>query len=131
MSLTQSLQDLMLPSLHIQRYRELQQRLEKTSDTISQHTFDRAVLKASVTDLQQYFQTQILRLDLDEIEMEFRQQVQSIQVEINKQLRLLNMDAMFLQAAKQSSTLEQRVQQMRDRCSLLHRYCDAILAKTR
>jgi hypothetical protein len=52
---------------------------------------------------------------------------QAIYVEINKQLRLLKTDMLFLQSAKQAATQAQRVQQMRDRLTLLERYCEMIL----
>ncbi len=51
----------------------------------------------------------------------------AIQVEINKQLRLLNTDSLFLRSAKQAITQAQRLQQMRDRLTLLERYCEMIL----
>jgi hypothetical protein len=55
--------------------------------------------------------------------------VQSYQTEINKQLRLLEMDLMFLKAARQGATIEARWKGMGDRIHLLILYCDAILSE--
>jgi hypothetical protein len=52
---------------------------------------------------------------------------QAIQVEINKQLRLLKTDRLFLRSAKQAHIVDQRLQQMTDRLTLLERYGEMIL----
>lgn len=51
----------------------------------------------------------------------------AIQVEIDKQLRLLSLDQMFLNTARQTSTLRQRFQQIHGRLDLLASYGQAIL----
>ncbi len=51
---------------------------------------------------------------------------QPVQVEINKQLRLLEADSRFLGAAKQQQTIQQRKQQIQQRLDLLIRYAAAI-----
>jgi hypothetical protein len=56
------------------------------------------------------------------------QRLQMFQVEIGKQLRLLALDALFLQTAKQAATIESRQQQARAKINLLLQYCDGILA---
>lgn len=118
----------MLPSLHIQHYRSFQQALRQISDLLSQHTVDHTVLKRSVTELQQYFQTQILTLNMTTLTASLEQHIQSIHVEMNKQLRMLAMDLMFLQTARQAPTVTQRLQQIGDRLDMLQRYCETILA---
>lgn len=60
---------------------------------------------------------------------EVSSQVQAVSVEIDKQLRLLAIDALFLQTARQSTTLEHRRQQIGDRLTLLQRYCELLLAE--
>jgi hypothetical protein len=50
-------------------------------------------------------------------------------VEINKQLRLLEMDLMFLRAARQEATSRQRWQMMGDRLRLLGVYGDGLLGQ--
>ncbi|MBF2029928.1 MAG: heterocyst frequency control protein PatD [Oscillatoriales cyanobacterium C42_A2020_001] len=117
----------MLPSSHLQPYETFKQILKEVKDTLFQDTVDRGVLRGVVAKLQDYFHDQILVLDLTELEPKLEQQVQAFQVEINKQLKLLSMDATFLQAAKQASTVEQRLNQAGDRLTLLLRYCEALL----
>ena len=48
---------------------------------------------------------------------------QSLQVEIHKQLRLLEMDWAFLRTARQAVTLNQRRSAMHDRVGILLGYC--------
>ncbi|PSB23662.1 hypothetical protein C7B82_30405 [Stenomitos frigidus ULC18] len=86
-------------------------------------------LKSKAMALQQFFREQILSLQLDELAPAVQHWVQSYHVEIDKQLRLLAMDIMFLQAARQSVTAEQRRQQIRDRLTTLQRYCDGLLGE--
>jgi hypothetical protein len=56
------------------------------------------------------------------------EKVRSYQIEIDKQLRMLEMDLMFLKTARQVATSQQRWQMMGDRLRLLGAYCDGILA---
>lgn len=60
---------------------------------------------------------------------DFEVKVQSYQTEINKQLRLLNIDLMFLKSARQVAKSEQRWAMMGDRLHLLVLYCDALLSQ--
>ncbi|MDX2231225.1 MAG: heterocyst frequency control protein PatD [Leptolyngbyaceae cyanobacterium bins.349] len=117
----------MLPSSHSQVYREFKLDLEELKDTLSQDTVDRSHLKSSVAKLQDFFQNQILTLDGNGLDPTLEHQVQSFQVEIDKQLKLLGMDGLFLQAAKQAATATQRINQASDRLTLLLRYCDLLL----
>ncbi|GAB4370565.1 MAG: hypothetical protein Kow00121_11380 [Elainellaceae cyanobacterium] len=77
-------------------------------------------------EAQQAFQ-QILALDLEGLEPAMAMKLQSYQTEINRLLRLLGMDVMFLQAARQSATNSQRQQQMGDRLGQLRQFCEAVL----
>lgn len=119
----------MFSQIHLENYAEFRQMLASAKETLFQHTGDRASLRSSVVKLQQIFQNKILPLNLDGFDSALAQHIQSLHVEIDKQLKLLSMDAMFLQAARQATTLEQRLQQARDRLTLLLQYCDAILQK--
>jgi hypothetical protein len=77
----------------------------------------------AVQVIERHFRDQILADTLDD------NPHQAIHVEINKQLRLLNTDVLFLRSAKQAVTQDQRLQQMRDRLTLLARYCEMILGQ--
>ena len=113
----------MVPLLHQQQYEELKQRFAQLGLCIS----DAAALKVAIAEVHQWFRQHILTLNLDELTPVDQQRVQSVQVEINKQLRLLGVDALFLQTSRQRSTTEQRQQQVYDRLQTLIRYCEAVL----
>ena len=123
-----------LPLLHQQRYEAFQQRLDQIAQTIAQANDERyrehaVVLQAEITDLQQFFRLHLLSLSLDEFAPSMQHWMQSYQVECDKQLRLLGLDAMSLRAARQPATIAQRQQQVSDRLSTLQRYCAAVLGK--
>lgn len=117
----------MLPEIYRQRYQDFRQILERLQTLISQPEFDRAILKADALTVQQFFQDQVRSLDLEALDPTVEQRSHSFHVEMNKQLRLLAMDVMFLQTAKQSATSQQRLGQVSDRITTLIRYCDALL----
>ncbi|MBW4465993.1 MAG: heterocyst frequency control protein PatD [Pegethrix bostrychoides GSE-TBD4-15B] len=85
----------------------------------------RAKLATHLPQLQRLFQ-QSLPTEIS-AENNLSEKLQPLQIEINKQMRLLETDAVFLKAARQPATIEQRCQQIRTRVSLLLRYCEAIL----
>lgn len=120
----------MLPLLHQSGYQALQQQLEGLQATIADSPGEIVSLKSTVSAVQALFQTEILSLPIADLDPQLAQRLQSIHVEIDKQLRLLGMDVMFLQAARQTATVTQRQQQIRDRLNLLLRYCDALLGAT-
>jgi hypothetical protein len=80
----------------------------------------------AIAELHRAFQVEILPggdgEDGDEAG-EMVQRLRSLNVEIDKQLKLLAMDLQFLRAAQQAATVEQRRQQMGKRLELLERYC--------
>lgn len=115
-----------MPPKYFQIYQAFEQDVNGLSRAIAQRE-DSVTIKADVSALQAFFQTHIWILNLDELDPTLAHQVQSFNVEIDKQLRLLSMDGMFLQAAKQASTREQRLNQMGDRLTLLLRYCHGLL----
>ncbi|MDJ0676387.1 MAG: heterocyst frequency control protein PatD [Calothrix sp. MO_167.B42] len=77
--------------------------------------------------LRKFYQQQILTLAPEDTESQNRGQINSYQTEISKQLRLLEMDMIFLQGAKQTTTVQTRLQAISDRLNILIQYCDAIL----
>lgn len=106
---------------------ELTGRVESPSSFGVGSTSVGAVTEA-VAAMTQRFQQQMVGLNAIAMDEAIALRIQSIQTEINKQLRLLTMDTMFLKTARQSETSQQRQQQMADRIDLLLRYCEAILA---
>lgn len=101
-----------------------------------------AFLKSEITKLQHNFRDGILSLTaiadstasendpamVNELLPEIAHRLRAIQVEIDKQLKLLAMDVLFLQTARQTTTAEQRQQQMSDRLEQLERYCALVLS---
>lgn len=83
-------------------------------------------LQATFLDLQQYFQTTLLPTDYPDLDDLAESKLVSYQTEISKELRLLGMDIMFLQSARQAMKIQQRQAQMRDRLDRLEGYCDRI-----
>lgn len=118
----------MLPEIHRQRYLEFRRSLQQLKATVTQSQPEGAVLKVAWQDLQQFFQNQIIPLGAEELaDPSLEQRVQSYQTEMSKQLRLTGTDIMFLQAARQSTTLQQRQVQISDRLTMLVGYCDVLL----
>lgn len=119
----------MLPNSHRPYYQAFYQFLQHFQSRVSQANPDAKALQIAFLDMQQYFQQQIASLDLDadDLASEQSSKVRSLQTEINKQLRLLATDVMFLQTARQPLTVQQRQGQMGDRLQLLQRYCEALL----
>lgn len=116
-----------LPLSQQQCYAAFKRVVEQTSQLAAAAEVDSAALKPKVAALQQLFRSQILSLPKDELPLTLQHRVQLYQVEIDKQLRLLGMDVLFLQSARQAVTLEQRCGQIRDRLHTLRRYCEALL----
>ena len=90
-------------------------------------------IAASQPDISE-FQAIFLKVEqagssLAEGEGDWDVKAQSYQTEINKQLRLLKIDLMFLKSARQTATSEQRWATMSDRLHLLIIYCDTLLSQ--
>lgn len=116
----------------LQAYQQSYQRLEQLVRQLQVKAAHNAVtsteLKVDLLEIQQV-QQQIVSLQLNfPDQQEAVAQIQPIQTEITKQLRLLETDILFLQTARQSATVQQRKQQICNRLTLLLRYCAAILA---
>lgn len=116
----------MLPNLHRQRYQEFSEVLEQLQ-TAASIQLDLPKLRHLFLEAQQFFQQEVVTLNAGELEQSHEPRVRSYQTEMSKQLRLLGMDVMFLQAARQEETVEGRQRQLSDRLKTLISYCDAIL----
>lgn len=117
----------MLPVSHRQPYQTFDQSLRRFGERVRQANPDTQTLQRIFLEIQQQFQQQIMSQNLEDLDSAVEHRVQSLQTEMTKQLRLLAMDVMFLQTARQPVTLQQRQAQMGDRLQLLQRYCEAIL----
>ncbi|MBH8574421.1 heterocyst frequency control protein PatD [Nostocaceae cyanobacterium CENA369] len=109
-------------SLNLEKYQALATLLEELRldvTTTQLNTPDE--LRQRLAALQQMYQQQIVPLTEED------SRVQSYRTEISKQLRLLEIDVMFFQGARQASTVKTRLQTIGDRLTTLIQYCDAIL----
>jgi hypothetical protein len=104
-------------------YQQFQRLVMGAQQSCDMTPIDAVNIGKTVQTIAIYFRDQILTATTTEDDPHH-----AIQVEINKQLRLLKTDGLFLRSAKQPTTQEQRLQQMRDRLTLLQRYCEMILA---
>lgn len=120
-----------LPLAQQHDYETFRQTLRQVQQMTVSPDANSTLLRSEVTALQQYFHDQLLRLPIDTLSSATQQWVQSYQVEMDKQLRLLGMDVLFLQAARQTATALQRQQQVCDRLGTLQRYCEALLGEER
>lgn len=116
----------MLPKNYHEPYLEFQRILQKLQSASNASESWGSEAQIDFQTLQQLFQ-QMLNLEWDQVDSNLAAKAQSIHIEINKQLRLLSMDLMFLKSARQSTTATQRQQQMSDRIELLMRYGEGIL----
>ena len=69
-------------------------------------------------EIQAFFQTKIINTDLEVTPPNL-----SLQVEIDKQLKMLGVDLSMLQTARNPATWQKRHQQASDRFVLLKKYC--------
>lgn len=113
-------------SLTREKYHALNILLKQLHSDVITTKVDVSQLRQSVTSLQQFFQQQIVPLvnDTDSID---EGRLQSYQTEISKQLRLLEIDVIFLQGARQASTARHRLDAIGDRLTTLIEYSNAIL----
>jgi hypothetical protein len=90
-------------SQYVEKYQEFATLLEQFRSDVTQNQINAPILKQRLRELQEWFVQQIVPIcDLDSRE-------QSYQTEMSKQLRLLEIDVMFFQGARQSVTAEARL----------------------
>lgn len=117
-----------LSEAYRQCYQEFKVSLEQLQSQFEQSNVAGVSRRQAFARAQQAFQD-ILSLNPEELSPDVAAQVQSYQTEMNRLLRLLGMDVMFLQAARQSATTDQRRQQLGDRIGQLQQFCAAVLGE--
>jgi hypothetical protein len=111
---------------YIQNYQEFGRQREKCREDLMLGGLPLAVQR-SVDTLQDIFTACLAMIEHHALEQITADRLQALNVEINKQLKLLRMDCLFLQTAKQPATIAQRQAQMLKRLDLLKAYGEAIL----
>lgn len=114
-------------SLCSQKYHEFATLLKQLRDDVNKSTLNVTELRQSVVSLQQFFQQQIVPLAEEDHNSQNLGRVQSYQTEMSKQMRLLEIDVMFFQGARQASTAQDRLNAISNRLTTLIEYCNAIV----
>jgi hypothetical protein len=118
----------MLPESHCHCYGEFRKSLISFRQRFILNEVNYTGLAAESQKVQLFFRDQVRQLAVEPLTMTDAQRSHAYQVEMDKQLRLLAMDVMFLQAAKQPETIQQRSSAVQDRLQKLIAYCDALLS---
>lgn len=113
----------MLPSLHCQRYEAFLRTLERLKQSVEEGANPLEEFK----QVQQLYQDKILTLSSEGIDPAIAPRWQSLQTEVNRTLRLLQTDILFLSASQQVETRQQRQTACFQRIEQLFGYCRAIL----
>lgn len=109
-----------------QPWTEFKRASEQLQGAIGTIPVDPAAMRATFAKLQLIFQDHIATFSGEQCSEPEASRIQSLQVEMDKQIRLLGLDINFLQAARQSATVQQRRSQMGDRLNLLATYSEAL-----
>jgi hypothetical protein len=87
-------------------------------------------LKTSLSKAIELFESEILAQSLDELPDPIAGKMRSYLTESHRLLRLLSMDAIFIAAARNPATAQQRHQAYRDKLNLLCRYCQDVVGNS-
>ncbi|MTJ47241.1 heterocyst frequency control protein PatD [Dolichospermum sp. UHCC 0259] len=111
-------------SFNCDKYQELATFLDEFRTNVTVGKLNAGELRPHLAKLQVFFSQQIVPL------VDANSREQSYKTEISKQLRLLEVDMMFLQGAKQLTTLQARLKTIEERINTLIGYCQAITQPT-
>ena len=104
--------------------RDLQKQLQLWQEAIALLSqFDKAIVqewKDTYEQIQDFFLREMVNGNNAEITPQFL----SLQVEINKQLKMLGVDLTMLQSSRSEATWQKRHQQISDRLNTLQKYCE-------
>ncbi|ABA24587.1 conserved hypothetical protein [Trichormus variabilis ATCC 29413] len=111
-------------SLNLEKYQSLVTLLLEFRQGINTNQIVVTEARQRLAGLKQLFGEEIAPLAEEDA------RIQPYKTEISKQLRLLEVDVMFLQGARQPSTAKTRLETISDRLHTLIQYCHAILQQT-
>ncbi|NEP08133.1 MAG: heterocyst frequency control protein PatD [Okeania sp. SIO2G4] len=121
----------MLPKEHNQRYQTFSQLLNQLQELMAQENLELEKISAMRKEIQQFFEIKIMSLDNLELDLSIVFQIKSYLTEIHKELRLLYVDLIFLQASRNPQTTQKRLATIKDRLKTLIGYCGNILSQTK
>ena len=110
-------------------FKTFQRSLQQVAAISRQPNPDPRRLQVAFLEAQQFYHQRLAPLDVETFDEAIASKVQSIQTEIDKELRLLGMDVTFLHSARQPATIQQRQRQIGDRVTRLSQYCDVLLGR--
>lgn len=117
----------MLSPSHRQPYQELWEALEQLQKYTDNPDVEGSAVLESFQQVQCIFQEQVMTLTSEGLDPAVAPQWQSVQTEIHRAFRLLEMDVMFLQTSRKAATSQARKTTMRDRLEKMMGYCQALL----
>ncbi len=121
----------MLPKLHDRIYRELLEALlELQNLSIAPH-IDSPSLEKQYALVKEIFNHRALKLTEEGMDGAIASRWLSVQIEINRAVRLLQNDLLFFRSARQSSTRQTRLKTLCDRIEQLIGYCRVLLQETK
>jgi hypothetical protein len=116
----------MLPVSHHQSSEALLETLADLKKAVQSFTVEPSCVQAKYRKVQQVYQDRLVPLTTEAIENAIAPRWQSLQTEINRSLRLLQTDVIFLQASRQKATTEQRSMACLTRIEQLMGYCQEL-----
>ncbi|MBD2007095.1 MULTISPECIES: heterocyst frequency control protein PatD [Cyanophyceae] len=117
----------MLPQSYRQGYEKFAIALELLLQAVTADNQEPGLVNERFQALKQVYAQNVAIFRGDELTSETFPRWQSFQTEIVRSQRLLEMDAMFLQASGNWATVLKRKNAMSDRISTLISYCEALL----
>lgn len=111
-------------SLNCDKYQELATFIDELRTHITADKLNTNQLRLNFTHLQTFFLQLVPLVDDNSQQLSYK-------TEISKQLRLLEVDIMFLQGARHSTTLQARLKAIEERIDTLLGYCQAIIQPTK
>jgi hypothetical protein len=114
-------------SLNPEKYQAFTKLIHEVREYITATPIDGTHLQQRTASLQQFFLEQIVPLADTDSGSDYEGRIQSYHTEMSKQLRLLEIDVMFFQGARQASTAKDRLDAINNRLTTLIEYCNAIL----
>ncbi len=115
----------MLPASHHRAYQDFSNLLTKFNGFLinSEEEVNQLQIKQQFQHLQPWFDRNIAELEGENLEQDVILRWQSVQTEIKREFKLLATDILFLASARQSSTLDKRLQSIKERVAKLINYC--------
>ncbi len=116
----------MLLKFYHQSYQELLEKLLQLQKQVREKNIDMMAINKIYEQGQEIFESKILGVKLDELDCNAIILIQSAQTEINKNLRLLGTELLFLASSRQAGTTQKRLEKVQGIIEQLIGYCQAV-----